>query len=128
MIEANYKTSNGRIVFKVTGESEKALWEQIARLEATFGADSKCGCCQSTNIRYGHREVSGGFDYYELQCMDCRARLGFGQSKDTKGLFPKRKDEGGDYLPDNGWSVYKPQGRENAAPPPPSKGPSREDW
>ena len=48
------------------------------------------------------------FDYYSLRCSSCGAELAFGQRKDG-GLFPRRKDDAGNYLEDNGWRRYKAQ-------------------
>jgi len=122
---ATYKTSNGRIVFQVTGETHKALWKQIAELEATFGADSACGMCNKTNLQYRHRVAKDkkgeDCDYYELGCGECGARLSFGQLRHGGGLFAKRKTEDGNLLPNRGWAKY--EGRTQ------SKGTAQEpDW
>jgi hypothetical protein len=117
-VEANYKTADGRIVFKVAGESPKVLFKEIAAIQDLFEAESSCGCCDGTNLRFQLRTAGerGEFDYYELVCKntDCRARFSFGQSKDQKSLFPKRKDDQGAYLPNRGWSRYQRPGTTGA--------------
>ena len=110
-MEAQYKTSNGRLVFKVTAENAKAMFQEIARVQDVFEAESACGACSSENIRFVARKVED-FEYHELQCLDCGAAFRFGQSKTGGGLFPKRKDDQGVPLPNRGWQKYNKQLRE----------------
>jgi hypothetical protein len=105
-MKAHYKTA--RITFEMEADNPKALWKKIALVQEIFDTDRKCGCCQSENIRFRSRQVDD-FEFFELGCIDCHARLQFGQNKKGGGLFAKRRDEDGNYLPDNGWSVYKPK-------------------
>ena len=44
-----------------------------------------------------------------MRCMDCGARLAFGSHKKGGGMFPKRKDADGNYLPDRGWQKWNPK-------------------
>ena len=115
-MEIQYKTANGRLVFKVTGETPKALFKEIAAIQDLFEAETVCGCCNSTNsdgdafdIKFQLRTAGdrNEYEYYELVCKnpECRARFSFGQSKDQKSLFPKRKDDNG-YFPNRGWARY----------------------
>ena len=41
--------------------------------------------------------------------MDCGAKLAFGANKKGGGLFPKRKDADGNWLPDGGWQKWNPK-------------------
>jgi len=41
-----------------------------------------------------------------MRCVECSAKLGLGVHKKGGGLFPKRKDADGKYLPDNGWQRW----------------------
>jgi hypothetical protein len=41
--------------------------------------------------------------------MKCGARLSFGVHKKGGGLFPKRKDNEGNWLSDNGWVKWNPK-------------------
>ena len=137
MIEAQYKTGNGRLMFRVTGESSKQVFEHLADLSEVFEAETACGCCNSQRIRFAHRVVAKGpkkFDYYELHCLEqqCRARFAFGQLSDgSGGLFPKRRDKSGEWMKNRGWSRYNaaaPQDDDdyNQEAPPEQEQPSRQ--
>lgn len=105
-LEATYRTGDGRLNFKVTGANEKEVFAQLGHLQEVFEAERSCGCCNAPH-RFVVRVV-GKFTYYELHCTNsqCRARFAFGQSKDTTSLFPKRKDEHGEWIPNRGWTKY----------------------
>lgn len=118
--KAHYRTGNGRLVFEIIGDTAKDVFEGIAGVQEIFEADSKCGCCGSQDIGFRVRETSKGakqFKFYELSCNapGCRARFEFGQSTDMKNLFPKRKDEAGNYKPNRGWAKYQPQQQDGSA-------------
>lgn len=111
-MEIQYRSMSGRLFIKVEGANQKEVFEKLASAQEVFEADDKCGCCGKPNIRFRVRHVAKGnknFDYFEMSCMDCYARLAFGQSTDTISLFPKRKDESGGYLPNHGWAKYQPK-------------------
>jgi len=114
--------------FKISGETPKAIFKELAGIQDLFEAETACGCCDGDDIRFQVRTAGekGEFSYFELVCNnpECRARFSFGQSLDQKSLFPKRTDpdkEKGDrdyYLPNRGWARYvKPAA--HAAPVPP---------
>lgn len=105
-MKAHYRALNGKVTFECEGDSPKSLFKKLALVQEIFDADSQCGCCNSTNIRFRSRKVDD-FEFYELGCADCFARLQFGQHKTGGGLFPKRKDEDGNYMPFRGWSKYE---------------------
>jgi hypothetical protein len=105
-MEASYKTRSGRMMFKVEGQSPKQLFHAIAELQSVFEADTKCGCCESMNLRVSVRNIEDN-DYYELLCEDCNASLSFGQKRSGNTLFPKRKDSDGTLLPNRGWKVWR---------------------
>ena len=117
-MEANYRTADGRITFKVSGENAKILFKEIAGLQEVFEAESACGCCGGTAIRFQARQVED-YDFYELVCRngDCRARFQFGQAKKGGGLFPKRKDDDGNWLPNRGGERYVKPGTQPASAP-----------
>lgn len=106
-MKAHYKTANGRLTFEVQGESAKELFSQVATLQEVFEAESVCGVCQGQDLRFQMREVDD-FKFYELVCRKpgCFARFSFGQAKKGGGLFPKRKDSDGNWLPNHGWEKY----------------------
>ncbi len=102
MMDAQLKMLGGKILVKVSGDTQAELFAQVAAVQAIFDAESKCGICGCTDLRLSHRQPQG-FDYYELVCCNhqCGARFQFGQLKDEKGaLFPKR-DRG-----EGGWEIY----------------------
>ena len=112
-MEAQLKLASGKLIFKVNGETPKDLFKSIAALQEVFEAESACGCCQSDDIRFQARQVDD-YDFYEMVCRSCFARFQFGQAKKGGGLFPKRKDEDGNYLPNNGWARYQKQEMQSA--------------
>lgn len=105
-MKATYKTRSGRLLFEVNGETPKALFRGIAEIQNIFESDDTCGACNSPNIQFRVRTVDGN-DYYDLACLDCSAQLSYGQNKDGRGLFVKRKDKDGAPLPNRGWTVWK---------------------
>ena len=105
-MKASYKLSD-KLQFEVEGEGQKEIFKEIASIQEIFG-ETKCGMCGSENIKFVVRVVEDN-EYYELRCMDCGATLAFGQHKKGGTLFPKRKNEKGEYMPNRGW--YKWQGK-----------------
>ena len=91
------------------GETQLDVFKNLASAQEVFG-EEKCGKCGSENLRFQVRNVVDGkknYDYPELVCRDCWAKLSYGQSDD--GLFPvryERKDK--EYVRDaNGNKVKK---------------------
>ena len=102
-----------RLSLEVEGESQVALFDEIAKHGEVFGI-GKCGACKSSDIRFVNRTVSKeekgktkNYQYRELHCNACRARLSFGQHQEGGSLFPRKKGDDGEWLPNNGWTVYK---------------------
>ena len=100
-MKLKYTTSNGKISVEFDGESYKDLFGQISSFQEIF-EETHCGACESENLKFIVRTVDEN-DYYELRCLDCGARLSFGVMKKGGGLFPKRKDKDGNWLPNRGW-------------------------
>lgn len=115
-MKATYTTVNGRITIEATGETPKALFAEIAAIQEVFDSDNVCGVCQSEEIRYIVRRVDD-YVFYELRCKEpgCYARLEFGQAKKGGALFPKRKDDDGNWLPNRGWAKYQGTGQRSPA-------------
>jgi hypothetical protein len=107
MMEATYKAFGGRLVVKFTASSVKELFEQVGAVAEVLDADQVCGKCGSPEIYPRVRTAQGQYDYYELNCAACEARLSFGQNKDQAGLFAKRTDEHGKALDHHGWYIYR---------------------
>lgn len=99
-----YKASE-KLSFELEGSGQKEVFKELALIQEIF-AEEKCGLCKSTNLKFVVRSVEGN-DYYEIRCVDCGALLSFGQHKKGGTLFPKRKDDDGNRLPNNGWHKYQ---------------------
>lgn len=84
----------------------KEIFEQLATFDSVFG-NAKNKANGSENIGYRVREVDGN-KYYEMYDRDTYHTLKFGQTKKDGSLFPRRKDADGNWLDDNGWTLYKP--------------------
>lgn len=92
---------NDKLECEVEGDGQKEIFKELATLQEIFG-EEKCGSCGKNNLRFVVRNVEDN-DYYELRCSDCGSVLSFGQHKKGGTLFPKRKDDSGNYLPNKGW-------------------------
>ena len=103
-MKATYRV-NEKISFEIESEGQKELFKELATVQEIFG-ESKCGVCGSENIKFVVRTVEDN-EYYELRCMDCGATLSFGQHKKGGTLFPKRKDENGNWLENGGWHKWQ---------------------
>ena len=97
--------TQGDTTVTVEGESHVDVFTNMATAGEVFLSANhhKCGKCGSTDIRYVVRE-SGKYKFYELRCNNCGAKLTFGVKNDDSGdLFPHRKDDQGNWLPNDGW-------------------------
>ncbi len=110
------------VTIEVEGGNQVDLFENLAISQEVFGV-SKCGACKSKDFRFAVRKVSKmegkkakEFKYFELHCTNpnCRARLAFGQHQEGSTLFPRRKSEDGEYLPNGGWTVYVPEAKSHS--------------
>lgn len=102
-MKLRYKVGD-RLEFELEGSGQKEIFKELAAIQEIFG-EEKCGLCGSTNLRFVVRSVEGN-DYFELRCADCGAVLAFGQHKKGGTLFPKRKDDDNNYLPNKGWHKW----------------------
>ena len=109
-MKVNYQTRNGRLSVELEGDSQRDIFQEIARFQEVF-EETVCGKCGSDNIRFVVRNVDDNL-YYELRCADCGAKLSFGSHKKGGGLFPKRKD-GDNWWPDRGWVKWNPKTEKN---------------
>lgn len=73
--------------FKIDLKDLTQAFEFLSYADSVFGV-KQCGNCDSTNVRFSHRQPQG-YDYYSVVCQDCGHELKFGQQKDSKRLFPK---------------------------------------
>ena len=110
-MKLSYTTKNGRISIEIEGDSHRDLFGGIAKFQEVFEEDA-CQKCKGEKIRFVVRNVDDNL-YYELRCADCGARLSFGVNKNGGGLFPRRKDSEGNWLPDSGWVKWNPKTNQN---------------
>lgn len=94
----------GNVTVEFETDTVRDGFAQLATFQEVFG-ETLCGKCGSENVKFIVRENEGN-EYYELRCADCHARLAFGAHKKGGGLFPRRKDSDGNWLPDNGWTKW----------------------
>jgi len=99
--------NTGKMSVELEGETQRDLFGKISAFQEVFDATT-CGKCGSTNVKFIVRKVDDN-EYYEIRCQDCGAKLAFGCNKKGGGLFPKRKDAGGNRLPDGGWVKWNPE-------------------
>lgn len=102
-MKLKYKVSD-RLEFELEAAGQKEVFKELATIQEIFG-EEKCGSCGQNSLRFVVRNVDDN-DYYELRCNDCGAVLAFGQHKKGATLFPKRKDDNGNYLPNKGWHKW----------------------
>ncbi len=102
------------VSLEVEGGNQKELFENIAAVSEVFGVQ-ECGACHDKNFKFVVRNVdkeekgkTKSYRYYEYHCTNpkCRAKLAFGSHQEGSTLFPKRKDDEGKWLPNNGWTIY----------------------
>lgn len=103
-----YKASD-KLTFEVDGSGQKEIFKELAMLQEIFG-EKQCGLCKNTDLKFICRTVEGN-DYYELKCTACGGILSFGQHKKGGTLFPKRKSDTNEYLPNYGWYKWSPDGK-----------------
>jgi hypothetical protein len=111
------KVSHANVEIEVEGKTHKDIFRELQSAEEVF-SDGKCGACGGTDTRFVVRKVDDPdpkskktYEYFEKRCMNpkCKARLAYGQHNEGGTLFPKRKDDKGNWLPNKGWEVYKPK-------------------
>jgi len=110
-MKVNYTTNNNKINVEIEGDSHRDIFDQISRFQEVF-EQGTCGKCSSENLKYVVRTVEDN-QYFELRCANCTARLSFGANKKGGGLFPRRKDSAGSWLPDAGWVKWNPKTEKN---------------
>jgi len=104
-MKVNYKAKPNLVIeFEAAGQKE--LFEEMAGLQEILNHTCQRKDCKGkeTKLHYAVREVDGN-KFYELKC-ECGAALGFGSHKVGGTLFPQRKDQEGEWLPNNGWTKW----------------------
>jgi uncharacterized short protein YbdD (DUF466 family) len=102
------------VEFQADGDSHKEIFRKLAQMHEVFN-DEACGVCKNKNTVFRVRRVDDPkkkgktYEYFERVCGDrkCNARLAYGQHNEGGTLFPKRRDDNKEWLPNNGWEKYK---------------------
>ena len=107
-----YTTQNKSLSVEIEADSHKSLWQQLASFQEVF-EESACGKCKGTDLRFAVRKATDEkgktYEYHELRCNTCKAKLAYGVLDDGKGgLFPKRKEDG-KWKGSNGWVKWNPE-------------------
>ena len=108
-----YTTKNGRLSVELEADNHKGLWKQLAKFQEIFEEDT-CKKCGKDHLRFVIRKSKDSkgkeYEYHELYCVSCRAKLAFGVLDDGEGgLFPKRKGEDGNIKGKYGWVKWNPE-------------------
>ena len=92
MLELFYKI-NPKVTVKVDGNNPQEVFQSLAVMQGVFSTE-KCGCCGSDDLKYVARKAQGQknkvYEYLELWCNKCHARLSFGIS-DEGQIYPKTR-------------------------------------
>jgi len=110
-LEIAYKI-NEHITITEEADTQAEAFKVISAIHEVFGV-TECGACKSEV--FPRVRVVEDNAYHEICCTNpkCRSVLAYGQNKKGGGLFPKRKDKDGNWLPNNGFVKYVP-GQKNA--------------
>ncbi len=100
-MKLHYTSRSGRLIAEIDAETQSDAFSQLSSFQEVFD-ETECGKCSSDNLRFVTRNVDDN-QYHELKCLDCNAKMTFGSMKKGGGLFPRRKDKEGNWLPDGGW-------------------------
>ena len=101
-MELTYRSRDGRMIVKITAETQKELFEKVYEVQSVFEADARCGDCDSDALQLQVRTIDKN-KYYSMKCMACECELHFGQHKVGGTLFAKR-----DPRQTRGWKRYNP--------------------
>jgi DNA-directed RNA polymerase subunit RPC12/RpoP len=118
-MKVNYKSKSGRFDVELEGKGHLDIFKQISSFQEVF-EEPQCGKCGSPDLKHVVRIAKDGkkeFEYPELRCQKCGAKLSFGIMNDGEGtLFPirferdgneYRKDENGKAIPKGKWGWVK---------------------
>ena len=112
-MKVNYTTKNGRLTVELEADNHTKLWAELASFQEVFEEDH-CRKCDSEDLKFVVRKSKDSkgktFDYHELRCNSCGAKMAFGVLDDASfRLFPKRKGEDGKYRGNYGWVKWNPE-------------------
>ena len=95
----------GKTWLEVEVGSVKDALKELSDYAEVF-SETTCGSCGSQEVRPLVR-TARGYEFYEVACLACNAKLSFGQTREGDKLFPKRRDQNGDEIGKNGWHQYE---------------------
>lgn len=101
------------VSIEAEGENQKEVFRQLASLQEVFGEDT-CGCCGKNDLAFRVRNVEKEekgkkktYEYFEMHCRGCHAKLSYGCHQTGDSLFPKRKDDNNKWdTKHQGWVKY----------------------
>ena len=94
-----------RASIEVEAGTVKDAFKELANYAEVF-CETTCGSCGSQDVRPVTRTAKG-YDFFEMHCLACKSRLGFGKTKEGGLLFLQRFSEHGDPIGKNGWHHYE---------------------
>ena len=103
-MKIKYTTNNQRLSIEINCDSVKESFKELAVFQEVFDEDC-CQLCNNNDLQFVVRTVDGN-DFYELKCKKCFGKLVFGQHKTGNSLFPKRKNQNGEYDKSRGWHKW----------------------
>uniref|UniRef100_A0A6M3LIY1 Uncharacterized protein n=1 Tax=viral metagenome TaxID=1070528 RepID=A0A6M3LIY1_9ZZZZ len=111
-MKISYTTTNKRLTVELEADSPKALWKELSQFQEVF-EETTCGKCGCPDLRFAVRKASDEkgkeYEYHELRCKKCWAKLAYGVLDDGKGgLFPKRAKGEDGKVKDRGWVKWNP--------------------
>ena len=104
-----YKTKCGRLTVEFEADSEAEIFRQIASFQEVFESALTCRKDGKTSqdVHFVVRQDADENEYFEARVVAgplVGVKKAFGQKKKPKGkLFPRKKDQNDNWLPDNGW-------------------------
>ncbi len=66
----------------------KEAFAFLGSCEEMFGSAETCENCQGTDLRLKYRTTKGGYEFFSIECHNCKWEFKFGQRKEG-GLYPK---------------------------------------
>lgn len=126
-MKLTYTTKNGSMTIELEGKTQVDLMEQLASFQEVF--EQKCVVkdedgkfTESDDVRAVVRNVTSEgkeYTYYEWRVNSGPLRgykLALGCHQKGGGLFPKRKDDEGKWLENNGWTKWSGKEQKESKP------------
>lgn len=107
-MKATYKV-NDRLTLEIDYSTDVELVEALAHIDEVFDMTCEKFGLTSDKVKWRIRQDKDDNKYYELVCVDRDqpklyfCKKSFGQHKKGGGLFPRNKDDEGNYNP---WRRY----------------------